>query len=58
MRKFFLCALVTIFILSAQAQNDNKIVIGKIDSVYSNVLKEKRKIEILKKLKERQAVLG
>src|SRR6478672_1871601 len=44
MRKFLLCALVTIFILSAEAQNDNKIIIGKIDSVYSNVLKEQRKI--------------
>jgi Predicted hydrolase of the alpha/beta superfamily len=46
MRKILLSVLVAIFILSAQAQNDNKIIIGKIDSVYSNVLKEQRKVWI------------
>src|SRR5690349_4410151 len=37
----FLCAAIS---LSGHAQTDNKIVIGKVDSVYSNILKEKRKI--------------
>jgi predicted alpha/beta superfamily hydrolase len=36
-----LCAAIS---SSGQAQTDNKIVIGKVDSVYSNILKEKRKI--------------
>ena len=44
MRKFLLSALTACFILFASAQNDNKIIIGKIDSVYSNVLKEQRKV--------------
>jgi len=44
MRKFLLYALTATIILSAAAQNDNKIIIGKIDSVYSKVLNEKRKI--------------
>src|SRR5215813_2406413 len=45
MRKIFL--FITAFIsFHAEAQNDNKIVIGKIDSVYSKILKEPRKIWI------------
>jgi predicted alpha/beta superfamily hydrolase len=37
--------LLSIIIASASfAQTDNKIVIGKVDSVYSNILKEQRKI--------------
>lgn len=38
---FFLCAIIT---LSSLAQTDNKIVIGKVDSVYSNILGEQRKV--------------
>lgn len=38
---FFLCAIIT---LSSLAQTDNKIVIGKVDSVYSNILGENRKV--------------
>ena len=37
---FLLCGAIT----SARAQPDNKIVIGKIDSVYSSILKEKRMV--------------
>lgn len=44
MRKIFLLVLTAAIVFSTQAQNDNKIVIGKIDSVYSNILHEKRKI--------------
>jgi predicted alpha/beta superfamily hydrolase len=44
MRKTFLSVLSTLIIISAQSQNDNKIVIGKIDSVYSKILGEQRKI--------------
>ncbi|HEU5165113.1 MAG TPA: alpha/beta hydrolase-fold protein, partial [Chitinophagaceae bacterium] len=44
MRKYFLLILVPIITLTSNAQTDNKIVIGKVDSVYSNALKEKRKI--------------
>ena len=46
MRKFFLLCSITFIVSSAIAQNDNKIVIGKIDSVYSYILKEPRKIWI------------
>ena len=44
MRKYFLLILVPIITLTSNAQTDNKIVIGKVDSVYSKVLKEKRKV--------------
>ncbi len=36
--------LLMIISLSSHAQTDNKIVIGKVDSVYSTILKEQRKI--------------
>jgi predicted alpha/beta superfamily hydrolase len=36
--------LLVIISLSSHAQTDNKIVIGKVDSVYSTILKEKRKV--------------
>jgi predicted alpha/beta superfamily hydrolase len=44
MRKTFLFVLLAVITLNAQSQNDNKIVIGKIDSVYSKTLGEQRKI--------------
>jgi predicted alpha/beta superfamily hydrolase len=44
MRKIVCCALTSIFIFSAQAQDDSKIIIGKVDSVYSTALKEQRKV--------------
>ena len=44
MKKNFLLILVLVFALKSNAQTDNKIVIGKVDSVYSTILKEKRKV--------------
>jgi len=44
MRKNLFFILSAFLTFSAQAQNDNKIVIGKIDSVYSKILGEQRKI--------------
>ena len=44
MIKIFLFVLSAIIAFNAQSQNDNKIVIGKIDSVYSKTLGEQRKI--------------
>jgi len=44
MRKNLFFILSVFLTFSAQAQNDNKIVIGKIDSVYSKILGEQRKI--------------
>ena len=44
MKKNFLLILVLLFELTSNAQTDNKIVIGKVDSVYSTILKEKRKV--------------
>ena len=44
MRKNLFFILLVFLTFSAQAQNDNKIVIGKIDSVYSKILGEQRKI--------------
>ena len=46
MRKTFFFALSAVIAFNAQAQKDNKIVIGKIDSVYSKTLGEQRKIWI------------
>jgi len=46
MRKMFLVLLSAIMAVNAQSQNDNKIVIGKIDSVYSKILGEQRKVWI------------
>jgi len=47
MRKISLLFLLTVIIaFHAKAQKDNKIVIGKIDSVYSKILNEQRKIWI------------
>jgi len=43
MRKSLL-VLSAVIALNAQSQNDNKIVIGKIDSVYSKILNEQRKV--------------
>ena len=36
--------LFILFTSTSHAQTDNKIVIGKVDSVYSTILKEQRKI--------------
>lgn len=36
--------LFVLFISTSQAQIDNKIIIGKVDSVYSTILKEPRKV--------------
>src|SRR6187397_1678705 len=44
MKKYFLLILIPIITLTSNAQTDNKIVIGKVDSVYSSILKEKRKV--------------
>src|ERR1043165_284878 len=44
MRKISLFVLSAVITFTAQSQSDNKIVIGKIDSVYSKVLGEQRKI--------------
>src|SRR4030095_5627553 len=44
MKNIFLFILSLISVVADLAQTDNKIVIGKVDSVYSTVLKEQRKI--------------
>ncbi len=44
MKSFFTSAMFALLSLCAHAQTDNKIVIGKIDSVYSNILGEQRKV--------------
>ncbi len=44
MKKIFLFLLSVVIAFDMQAQTDNKIVIGKVDSVYSNILNEQRKI--------------
>src|ERR1051326_9194580 len=44
MRKSFSLAIAAIVTFCVQAQTDNKVVIGKIDSVYSKLLSEQRKI--------------
>ena len=44
MKKYFLLLLVAIISLTSNGQANNQIVIGKVDSVYSTILKEKRKV--------------
>ena len=44
MKKSIPFILYVIVSLSSRAQTDNKIVIGKVDSVYSTILKEPRKV--------------
>ena len=46
MKKNLLLILVAIITLASSGQTDNKIIIGQVDSVYSTVLKEKRKVWI------------
>jgi predicted alpha/beta superfamily hydrolase len=46
MKKLALLMLAAAITFAAEAQNDNKIVIGKIDSVYSKILNEQRKVWI------------
>ena len=44
MRKIYAFVLFAVITFNAQSQTDNKIVIGKVDSVYSKILSEQRKI--------------
>jgi predicted alpha/beta superfamily hydrolase len=44
MKNILAFILIAITSLSSHAQTDNKIVIGKVDSVYSTILKESRKV--------------
>ena len=44
MKYLFLLALLSNFAICGFAQTDNKIVIGKVDSVYSTILGEQRKV--------------
>jgi predicted alpha/beta superfamily hydrolase len=44
MKNIIVFILLVVISLSSRAQTDNKIVIGKIDSVYSTILKEPRKV--------------
>jgi len=44
MKNIIAFILLIIISLGSSAQTDNKIVIGKIDSVYSTILKEQRKV--------------
>ena len=45
MKSFFTSAIFALLSLCAHTQTDNnKIVIGKVDSVYSNILGEQRKV--------------
>ena len=46
MKNIFVFLLPVLISLGSRAQTDNKIVIGKIDSVYSTILKEQRKVWI------------
>jgi predicted alpha/beta superfamily hydrolase len=46
MGKILLIVLSVVIAVHAHSQNDNKVIIGKIDSVYSKTLKEQRKIWI------------
>jgi predicted alpha/beta superfamily hydrolase len=46
MKNIVLSILLVIISLGSRAQTDNKIVIGKVDSVYSTILKEPRKVWI------------
>lgn len=44
MKSFLFTALFAVLHFCVPAQTDNKIVIGKVDSVYSNILGEQRKV--------------
>jgi predicted alpha/beta superfamily hydrolase len=46
MKSFLFTAFFAVLYFCVHAQTDNKIVIGKVDSVYSNILGEKRKVWI------------
>jgi len=46
MKKLFMVILTAAITLTAAAQKDNKILIGTIDSVYSKILNEQRKVWI------------
>ena len=44
MKSFVFTALFAVLYFCVHAQADNRIVIGKVDSVYSNILGEQRKV--------------
>jgi len=44
MKNTFVFILLVTISLGSRAQTDNKIIIGKVDSVYSTILKEPRKV--------------
>jgi len=44
MQKYFVFILLSVIVSESNAQTDNQIVIGKVDSVSSAILKEKRKV--------------
>lgn len=46
MKKLLFCLILTLTQINLFAQNDTDVVIGKIDSIYSNILNEQRKILI------------
>ena len=46
MKKITLFFLIAILATNAKSQNDNKIIIGQIDTVYSKILNEQRKLWI------------
>ncbi|HEV8082378.1 MAG TPA: hypothetical protein VGP55_04210, partial [Chitinophagaceae bacterium] len=46
MKKILLFFLIAGITFTAKAQNDNNIIIGKIDTVYSKILNERRKVYI------------
>ena len=46
MKHFLFSILFFVLLCNSKAQTDNQIVIGKIDSIQSTILNEKRKIWI------------
>ena len=46
MKHFITLSFLILIFFGANAQNDNKIIIGKVDSVYSTILDDKRKVWI------------
>lgn len=44
MKKIFLILLAAFVTMAGEAQTSDNIIIGKVDSVYSGILKEKRKV--------------
>src|SRR5260221_7846789 len=46
MKRINFALIMICFLLNANAQRDNRVVIGTVDSIYSKLLKENRKIWI------------